>query len=101
MLQFNSRISNRLNYIVMTKIFNNIIETIGKTPLVRLNKINNRKAIVLVKLEAFNPGGSVKDRIAKAMIETAEQDGLLTTGTVIIEPTSGNTGCLLYTSDAA
>jgi len=85
----------------MTKIFNNIIETIGKTPLVRLNKINNRKAIVLVKLEAFNPGGSVKDRIAKAMIETAEQDGLLTTGTVIIEPTSGNTGIGLALVSAA
>jgi cysteine synthase A len=85
----------------MTKIFNNIAETIGKTPLVRLNKINNSKAAVLVKLEAFNPGGSVKDRIAKAMIETAEQDGLLTTGTVIIEPTSGNTGIGLALVSAA
>ncbi|MDA3930173.1 MAG: cysteine synthase A [Prolixibacteraceae bacterium] len=85
----------------MSKIFNNISETIGKTPLVRLNKINNSKATILVKLEAFNPGGSVKDRIAKAMIETAEQNGLLSPGTVIIEPTSGNTGIGLALVSAA
>jgi cysteine synthase A len=85
----------------MSGIFNNITETIGKTPLVRLNKINKSKATILVKLEAFNPGGSVKDRIAYAMIEAAEKNGALKSGTVIIEPTSGNTGIGLALISAA
>lgn len=85
----------------MSQIFNNITETIGKTPLVRLNSINKSQATVLVKLEAFNPGGSVKDRIANAMITAAEKEGLLTKNTVIIEPTSGNTGIGLALVSAA
>jgi cysteine synthase A len=85
----------------MSGIFNNITETIGKTPLVRLNRMNKSKATILLKLEAFNPGGSVKDRIAYAMIEAAEKSGLLKPGTVIIEPTSGNTGIGLALVSAA
>jgi len=69
-----------------------ITDLIGNTPLVRLNKINDSGATVYVKLEFFNPLHSVKDRIALAMIEAAEKDGKLKKGTVIIEPTSGNTG---------
>jgi len=69
-----------------------ITDLIGNTPIVKLNKINKGEAIVYVKLESFNPMSSVKDRIALAMIETAEKDGKLKQGTVIIEPTSGNTG---------
>lgn len=76
----------------MGKILNHIAEAIGKTPLVRLNRINNTQAEVVAKVEYFNPGGSVKDRIALNMIEAAEQKGLLNKDTVIIEPTSGNTG---------
>ncbi len=74
------------------KIANNIIELIGNTPLVRLNKINNTRAEVLAKLEFFNPSGSVKDRAAIAMVEDAEKKGLLKEGGLIVEPTSGNTG---------
>ncbi|MDA3881286.1 MAG: cysteine synthase A [Prolixibacteraceae bacterium] len=85
----------------MSKTHNNITETIGRTPLVRLNKINKSKATVLVKLESFNPGGSVKDRIALSMIETAEKSGQLKPGTTIIEPTSGNTGIGLAMVSAA
>ncbi|HKK82457.1 MAG TPA: cysteine synthase A, partial [Prolixibacteraceae bacterium] len=85
----------------MSKIYNNITETIGNTPLVRLNKINKSKATVLVKLESFNPGSSVKDRIALSMIEAAEKTGQLKAGTTIIEPTSGNTGIGLATVSAA
>ena len=73
-------------------IANNILEKIGGTPLVRINKLNQGGAEVVVKVEFFNPGGSVKDRIAFAMIEAAEQAGLLKPGALIIEPTSGNTG---------
>ena len=69
-----------------------IIDLIGNTPLVRINKINEGAALVYVKLESFNPLHSIKDRTALAMIEAAEQDGKLKAGTVIIEPTSGNTG---------
>lgn len=77
------------------KIYNNITELIGKTPIVRLKKYennNNINASILAKLEYFNPAGSVKDRIAKKIIEKAEQEGELKKGSVIIEPTSGNTG---------
>lgn len=76
----------------MDKIHENILELIGKTPLVRLNNINKGQADVVVKLEYFNPGNSVKDRPALNMIEKAEQEGLIDKDTVIIEPTSGNTG---------
>jgi len=69
-----------------------ITDLIGNTPIVRLNKINRGEAVVYVKLESYNPMHSVKDRIALAMIEAAEKDGSLKAGTVIIEPTSGNTG---------
>jgi cysteine synthase A len=71
---------------------NNILETIGKTPHVRINKLFGTDHEVWIKLEKNNPGGSIKDRIALAMIEDAEQKGLLKAGSVIIEPTSGNTG---------
>ncbi len=76
------------------KIASNITELVGNTPLVRLNRLVNAEtdAEVLVKLESFNPGSSVKDRIALAMIKDAEEKGLLKEGSVICEPTSGNTG---------
>ncbi len=76
-------------------IYTSILELVGKTPLVELTKFekqHNLEAKILAKLEYFNPAGSVKDRIAKAIIEDAEQKGLLKEGSVIIEPTSGNTG---------
>lgn len=73
-------------------IANNILETIGNTPHVRINKLYGSKQQVWIKLERTNPGGSIKDRIALAMIEDAEQKGLLNKDSVIIEPTSGNTG---------
>ena len=79
----------------MTKISKQLTDLIGNTPLVELNKFSRAKGIdtpVLAKVEFFNPGGSVKDRIALAMIEDAEQKGLLKPGATIIEPTSGNTG---------
>jgi len=74
------------------KVFNNILETIGNTPLVKINNINNTKAVILAKIESFNPAGSIKDRPALNMIEDAEKRGLINKNTVIIEPTSGNTG---------
>ncbi len=78
------------------KIANSITDLIGNTPLVKLNKISeNLDADIVAKLEFFNPGGSVKDRIGYAMIEAAEEQGLLDKDTVIIEPTSGNTGIAL------
>ncbi len=78
------------------KIYDDITKTIGRTPLVRLNRIvEGTKGQVVVKLESFNPLSSVKDRIGVAMIEDAEQKGLLKKGSVIIEPTSGNTGIAL------
>lgn len=76
-------------------IYNRIIDTIGNTPLVRLKNIEEKyglKAKLVAKVESFNPGGSAKDRIAKAMIDDAMKKGLITKDTVIIEPTSGNTG---------
>lgn len=79
----------------MTKIYTSITELIGGTPLVQLNKYKEKEGLdanILAKLEYFNPAGSVKDRIAKAMIEASEEKGLLKKGSIIIEPTSGNTG---------
>jgi len=76
----------------MSAIFEDITAAVGFTPLVRINKLGSGKATVLAKLESFNPCGSVKDRIALSMIEAAEEKGLITPKTVIIEPTSGNTG---------
>ncbi len=79
----------------MSKIFHSVTELIGNTPLLEVknfSKANNLNATVLAKLEYFNPAGSVKDRIAKAMIEAAESEGKLKKGATIIEPTSGNTG---------
>ena len=73
-------------------IANTILDKIGGTPLVKINKLNQGGAEVVVKVESFNPGGSVKDRIAFAMIEAAENAGILKPGALIIEPTSGNTG---------
>jgi cysteine synthase A len=80
----------------MPRIYNNIVETVGNTPLVKLNKVTaGVHATVLLKCEFFNPLGSVKDRIGMAMIEDAEKSGVLKKDTVIIEPTSGNTGIAL------
>ena len=79
----------------MSKVYNSVTELIGKTPLIELKNIekkNSLNATVVAKLEYFNPAGSVKDRIAKAMIEDAEAKGILKEGATIIEPTSGNTG---------
>lgn len=79
----------------MSKIYGSVTELIGKTPLIELKNIekkNSLNATVVAKLEYFNPAGSVKDRIAKAMIENAEANGVLKEGATIIEPTSGNTG---------
>ncbi len=76
----------------MSAIFEDITAAVGFTPLVRINKLGSGKATILAKMECFNPCGSIKDRIALYMIEAAEQDGSITDGTVIIEPTSGNTG---------
>ena len=87
----------------MSKIANSVLELIGSTPLVRLSnleKLSGVQAEVVAKVESFNPGGSVKDRIAFAMIEAAEKDGRLRPGGVIIEPTSGNTGVGLALASA-
>ena len=80
----------------MGNLYNNIVETVGRTPLVKLNRISSGAgATVAVKCEFFNPLGSVKDRIGAAMIEDAEKKGILKKDTVIVEPTSGNTGIAL------
>ena len=79
----------------MAKIYQNLTELIGNTPLLEIKNIEqaeNLKARLFVKIEYFNPGGSVKDRVALSMINEAEKNGTLTPGTIIIEPTSGNTG---------
>lgn len=73
-------------------IYNSILDLVGKTPVVKLGKANDSAAEVYVKIESFNPGGSVKDRISKNMILDAEEKGLINKDTVLIEPTSGNTG---------
>lgn len=79
--------------VVATEFYNTILDAVGNTPLVRLNKIaEGSKPTILAKLENLNPGGSVKDRIGRVMIEEAEKKGLLKPGGTIIEPTSGNTG---------
>ena len=88
----------------MSKVFASTIDLIGKTPLLELSHIEkeeNLKANVIVKLELYNPGGSVKDRIAKAMVLDAEENGALKPGATIIEPTSGNTGIGLAAVAAA
>ena len=80
----------------MGRIYSNITWTIGSTPLVRLNRMTKGlHADVVVKVESFNPMGSVKDRIGLAMIEAAEREGKIQEGTTIVEPTSGNTGIAL------
>ena len=79
----------------MAKVYDSILDLVGKTPLVELKRIEEKEGLqakLIAKVESFNPAGSVKDRIAKAMIEDAEANGLLKEGSVIIEPTSGNTG---------
>ena len=88
----------------MSKVYQASIGLIGNTPLVEVVNIEKKydlKAKVLVKLEYFNPAGSVKDRIAKAMIEDAEESGKLKPGATIVEPTSGNTGIGLASVAAA
>ncbi len=80
----------------MANIFNSIVNLIGNTPLIRLNTIaENCQAEVVVKLESFNPGGSIKDRIGLSMIKAAEEKGLINKNSVLLEPTSGNTGIAL------
>jgi hypothetical protein len=74
------------------KIAKSILETVGATPLVKIGRMNNGNAEIFAKVEFFNPGGSVKDRVGIAMVEAAEKSGQLLPGGVIIEPTSGNTG---------
>src|SRR2546422_8433243 len=84
------------------RIYDNIAQVIGQTPIVRLNRMPREGwAEMLVKLESFNPGGSVKDRIGLSMIEAAERDGRLKPGGTIVEPTSGNTGIGLAMVGAA
>ena len=86
---YNIKVKKMVNY------YNNIIETIGKTPLVKLNRIVEEidpRPNIFAKLEYFNPGGSVKDRIGMAMIEKAEEEGIISKDITIVEPTSGNTG---------
>ena len=77
-------------------LYNNIVETVGRTPLVKLNRITRGiEATIAIKCEFFNPLGSVKDRIGMSMIDAAEKQGIINPNTVIVEPTSGNTGIAL------
>lgn len=95
MIQFNLIYINTKGLDFVSKIYKSVTELIGRTPIIELKNIeekNSLKATVLAKLEYFNPAGSVKDRVAKAMIEDAEKSGVLKKGATIIEPTSGNTG---------
>lgn len=95
MTQFNLIYINTKGLDFVSKIYKSVTELIGRTPIIELKNIeekNSLKATVLAKLEYFNPAGSVKDRVAKAMIEDAEKRGVLKKGATIIEPTSGNTG---------
>ncbi|NLL22050.1 MAG: pyridoxal-phosphate dependent enzyme, partial [Firmicutes bacterium] len=88
----------------MPNIAANLTDLIGNTPLLELsnyNKVNELEAVIIAKLEYFNPAGSVKDRVALAMINSAEEEGLIKQDTVIIEPTSGNTGIGLAFAAAA
>jgi cysteine synthase A len=88
----------------MPKIYDSILDLVGKTPLIEVHKIeqiHSSRARIVAKIEFFNPGGSVKDRIAKAMLEDAEKKGILKPGATIIEPTSGNTGIGLASAAAA
>jgi cysteine synthase A len=86
----------------MAHIYENITETIGRTPLVKIARLNDTHATIVAKLEFFNPGGSVKDRIGLAMIEAAEREGRIKPGeTTLVEPTSGNTGIALAMVAAA
>ena len=88
----------------MGKIYENVAELIGKTPLLHANNFEKKRGVeanIFAKLEYFNPAGSVKDRVALAMINDAEQRGILKEGSVIIEPTSGNTGIGLASIAAA
>lgn len=85
----------------MSLIANNITETIGNTPLVRINRVTNQQATVLAKVESFNPASSVKDRIAVAIVDAAEASGQLPAGGKIVEATSGNTGVALAMVGAA
>ena len=73
-------------------IYNNILETVGRTPIVRINRLAPKHATVYVKVESFNPGGSVKDRAALGIIRAAEQHGQLAAGGTVVEGTAGNTG---------
>jgi len=87
---------NHASQMTMGRFYNNIVETVGRTPLVKLNRVSaGLDATIALKCEFFNPLGSVKDRIGMSMIEAAERDGTLKKDTVIIEPTSGNTGIAL------
>ena len=79
----------------MSNIYNNILETIGKTPVVRINKLAPNGVNIFAKVESFNPMGSVKDRLAIGVIEDAERRGTLKPGQTIVEATSGNTGIAL------
>lgn len=88
----------------MTQIYESLTDLIGKTPLLKLNRFSQSQGLetaIIGKLEYLNPAGSVKDRIAYAMIDTAEKAGILKQGSVIIEPTSGNTGIGLASVAAA
>ena len=103
-IYYTDKIHNGRGNITMSKIYTSADQLIGKTPLLELTNIEKKlglKATILAKLEYFNPAGSVKDRIAKAMIDEAEASGALKPGSVIIEPTSGNTGIGLAAVAAA